>query len=551
MTRNKVHGPISSFFVPRGGLLWLFPLFILLSPQQAKAAREVMGKSAPEIVFQMDVIRSVRLSEFRGKWVLLHCGGAWNRNSQFTGQVFAHMRRALDGKPVVFVDVFDDPTFLDMDLFSFSTPADFRVRVEKSRDLSLFRPSRLPAWYVIDPAGIVQAAGGLDQPDSLRKKVAGVLATDPDFHNVSLVPGPSESALERTMYLYIEKHYAESEAGAAGILATDPHNELAMVFLHFAESWTKGYDGAEKDLDERIKNHVPSDRLLIYLTLYRHLRHDNAATRAAIRSFADRYPESRYLKCLQIYLDRLPESLTRQEEDLLVTSKNTVLDEHLGIYRGYVLQSQGNHDQAERLFRRIRSPKNLALLPILSSLIRQGRTESASQVLEFPRDLTPDNAGPVDAWRKMHSESVLGRWEEAARYAARYQTVRPEKLQGFLVEWLAALVVQGQTSRGEELSRKSEEFAKSSDRYGMAARCLAKNVFPSVEEIASLDDGNIRFDTAMFFVLRQWQSAGPDAAVASLAAFQPAFDACDWQYALLEHLRTFSIPFLRCGASSR
>ncbi len=533
---------------PKGMLLSFVMLFSL---PQTKATRNIVGKSAPEIIFQTPSLRSVKLSEFRGKWVFLHYGGAWNRNSQFTGQVFAHIHRALDGKPTVLVDVFDDPTFADVDLFSFSMPAEFRVRVAKSRDSGNLRPSRLPAWYVIDPTGIVRATGGLEEPESLRKKVGGALATDPDFQNVPLAPDPSESMLERAMYLYIKRNYAKSEAEAAEILANDPHNELAIVFLHFAAAWTKGYGGAEKDIDERLpKTHKPSDRLLIHLALYRHLNHATTTTSAAIRSMADQYPESHYLECLRLYLDRLPESLTHQEQDLLVTAKNTALDESMNIYRGYVLQSQGNYGQAEALFRRMRSPKNLALLPLISNLVCQGQLKSASNVLKFPKDLTPDNAGPADAWKKMHSESVLGRWELAARYASRYRTVRPEKLQGLLVEWLAA-IMQKQSSRAEELARESEEFAKSSPHYELAASFLAKNEIPSVREIGILSDGNIRFDTALFFILRQWQRVGPDAAISSSAIFQPAFSAPHWQYAFINHLRMFSIPALQRESRSR
>ncbi|MFZ4774218.1 MAG: hypothetical protein ACOYM3_02575 [Terrimicrobiaceae bacterium] len=521
------------------GLMVLLVFFLSASCNAARPDQAV-GNIAPEIDLITGKDTTTKLTSLRGKWVLLQCGGAWHRNSQATGQVFAHIRKALDGKPFESVEIFDDPTYLDMELFSFRTPAGLRALVARQRDLGILRPSRLPAWYLLDPDGVVKAAGGLKEPAELRKEIGDILSRDPAFPDFPRSPTPEEAALEKMIFLYVRHKNAEAEACAKEILETDPSNEVALQFLLFSSIWTKTYSGGNKLLATHLQSFQPSDRMLIFQALYRYIEEDNAENRAAIRKFALKYPSSRYLRCVLLMFDKLPENLTREEEDLLVTANNTALDETVEVFRGFVLQSEGLLGQAEALFRKIRAPERLGLLPLVANLKRQGREAEAEALISFPAGVSPENADALNAWKKMHTVCVMQDWEAAAAYAQRYQVVRPEKAQGFLIGWLAAKIL-GQRDAAADLREQSLKLIKSSDRYRVAANLLEKNKLPGVDDLTHLGDLNVRFDTALLFVLLEWEK-GSGAAHSLLSAIQPAFKPMEWPYAVLEQLRAVSLP---------
>jgi hypothetical protein len=502
--------------------------------------RRDIGRTAPEMEMTTLDGTLMKLSSLRKKWVLLQCGGAWHRNSQATGQVFVHIRRALEGLPFEFVDIFDDPTSLDVQLFSFRTPVGIRAQVASRRDLDFCLPASLPAWYLIDPDGVVRAENGLGDPASLRRTIGDVLLKDPEFRNVSLAPLPEEAALENMMFLYIKGDYSHGELSAEKILESDPGNETVLQYLHFCASWTKGYPGAAKLLAAHLQNTKPSDRLLIYQALYRYIDSDTAETREAIRQFALKYPASRYLATILLMFDKLPDALTREEEDLLVTAKNTALDEVVDAFRGFVLQGEGRHPRAEDIFRAKRSRKNLAMLPLVASLTRQRRVQEASGVISSRPGLDTTNATPQDAWLKMHIDCVMQAWEDAARYAKRYQDVRPEKAQGLLVEWLADMMLDRQT-QAAGLQEKALDLFKSSEKYRVAADLLGSNRLPKADDLTRIPDLNFRYDTALLFVLQEWQKGGRNGALKMLATLQPAFPPDEWTYPILEQLRTFTL----------
>jgi len=504
----------------------------------------IIGNVAPEIELITGETPTTKFSSLRGKWILIQCGGAWHRNSQATGQVFAHIRRALEEKPFELIEFFDDPTVLDVQLFSFRTPVGIRALVAKKRDLDFFQTAYLPAWYLVDPTGVVRWAGGLTDPSTMRHEVGEMLSQDPEFRNACLDPTPKEEELEKMMFLYINKEYAQGEAAAEKILKIEPGNEVALQYLHFCASWTKGYSGAGKLLADHLVAIEPSDRMLIYQALYRYLDTDTAATRDQIRKFAEKYSVSRYMSCILLMFDKLPDALTRNEEDILETAKNTALDEQINVFRGFVYQSQGRLPRAESLFRDNRSRENLSMLPLVANLTRQGRDAEARKVIPSPsQDLDPKNATPRNAWLKMHTDCVMQDWKDAAEYAKRYQTVRTDKAQGILVEWLTTKTL-GQNDLAAELHKRSLDFIKSSEKYRVAADILGNNKQPTAEVLTHIDDLNSRFDTALLFILLAWDNEGWGGAIKMLEALQLAFKPPEWPYAVLEQLRTFTLPQL-------
>jgi len=109
---------------------------------------------------------------------------------------------------------------------------------------------------------------------------------------VSLDPSPDEASLEKMMFLYINREYAQGETAAEKILESDPGNEVALQYLHFCASWTKGYPGAGKLLADHLKAIQLSDRMRIYQALYRFIEADTAESRGQIRRLAGQYPPS-------------------------------------------------------------------------------------------------------------------------------------------------------------------------------------------------------------------------------------------------------------------
>jgi len=141
----------------------------------------------------------------------------------------------------------------------------------------------------------------------------------------------------------------------------------------------------------------------------------------------------------------------------------------------------------------------------------------------------------------MHADCVRQDWKDAAKYAERYQEVRPEKAQGLLVEWLTSITLD-QKDLAAALHKQSLNLVKSSEKYRVAADFLKNNKQPTAGDLTPIDDLNFRFDTALLFVLLAWENGGRDGAIKMLAALQPAFKPSEWPYAVLEQLRTFTLP---------
>ncbi len=499
-----------------------------------------VGSVVPEIELITGKDTTTKLSSLRGKWVVLQYGGSWHRASRATGQIFIHIREALEGKHFEYVEIFDDPTYTDMELFTFGAPIGLRALVTSQIDLEFFRPLRRPTWFVVDPEGVVRAVGTRKEPSKMRKEIGDLLTSDPTMGEFPYSPSPQEAALEKMMFLYLERNHEEAEAEAQKLLENDPSNEIALRFLLFAAIWTQSYSEGNKLLATYLEKIQPSDQMLIFQSLYRYIENDNADNRAKIRKFAGKYPMSRYLQCIELMFEKLPEDLTREEEDLLISADNTTLDEIVAVFRGFVLQSKGWHGRAEAHFRRIRSQGRLGRLALVLSLKRQGRDEEAAAVVTFDDHVTPENADPLNSWTKMHQECVLQNWEQAETYARRYQIVRPEKAQGYLVGWLAAKIL-GKHDVMAESRDQALTLMKSSDRYGLAADLLKRIKLPDVDDLVQIDDINVRFDTAMLFIMLTWEKKHT-AAIDFLAAIQPAFGPDEWPYAALEQLRTDTFP---------
>jgi len=90
-------------------LLFLATL-CLFSTAQASDFSEKLGRGAPDFAFFTSEGKIRRVSDFRGKWLLLQLGASWCAPSEFTAATFSRIRRALEGRPFEFIEVYSEAT---------------------------------------------------------------------------------------------------------------------------------------------------------------------------------------------------------------------------------------------------------------------------------------------------------------------------------------------------------------------------------------------------------------------------------------------------------
>jgi hypothetical protein len=502
---------------------------------------DLAGLSLPDVELTLvdsEKAEKTSLSGFRGNWLLLQFASTYDRDSESLGRLFCHVRESLEGKSIRYLRIYDDPSPSDVRLFGDPAPRSVRAIVSRQRDLGIVRPRRLPAWILADPSGKIRLVGGWDEPDAIRQRIRQVLVESQEFSGVDLSPSRLQSLVEKSAWLFKKRKYAEGLAAAEQLLAEFPVNEDGLICFTYCKNWTDGYTKAAKALEEKLRDANPDERLRLFQAMYQILDADTWSARETIHQIAGRHPESLYLRALALMFTKPPDSLAREEEDLLVTGARTPLDEMIRTFRAYVLQSAGRLEASEHLFRMTRSRENLGLLPLAANLARQGRIGEAWGAIEFESPPDSDAAGPREAWLRMHVATVLQDWKTAAAFAKRYQEVRPEKMQGILVEWLASCV--GGDSR-PDLREKALALAGSSDRYATAKKLLAEGRLPGPEDIGKFSDANLRYDTALLFILLEWERNGPGASRRLMTALLPANNVSDWGYAVIEQLRSFPL----------
>jgi len=515
-----------------GGGIGYFSQLVPLDP----SAR--IGDAAPELELIGHGENAFKLSSLRGKWVLLLFGATWSPQSEATALVGSNIRGALEGYPFEFVQVFDDPSVWDGELFGFTQFAGLSAFAGRQKNLAYYYKRPPPVWYLLDPKGVVRAAGGTPSPDSLRRALSQAWEGDPTMKGASIASTALQAKGEKMVRIDVEEKTQEMEDMAESILRDDPGSELALRFLLHAVIRTKGYTEGNKLLDEKTSGRTLTDCTKIYMSDCRVTESDITKNREELLKLAAKYPGSQYLRCTALPFVKLPNELTNDERDLLFSAWRHPRAWETKLFWGFLYQWEGQPRKAEIYLNQERGRGITGQLALADQLGRQGRADEARALLRGRPDLTTENANPTEAWEQMHANTVLMDWKMGTAFARKYEKLRPEKAQGFLVEWLIARCA-GDNERAGELRKQSLDLMRSSKRYEVATKLLDAQREPAVSDLTNIGDLNVRFDTALLFVMLDWEDkTHPEPA---LRRAQLSFKPGVWPYDVFNKIRSLGI----------
>ena len=232
-------------------LLLPFVLFVSqLAPSRnpgryADFEAEVGGK-APDWHLITDNNQKKALSDWKGKWVLLQLGTTWLPESEALTLVGSDIRQNLEGYPFEFVQVYDEPSVCDAALYGFTQSFGVHAVIERRRHPNFFRDRKLPAWSLIDPDGVLRAAGEYDAPDRIRETITQAWQSDPRMKKAPIVASRLQASSEEMVELYDSSNFQPMIDVAESILAEDPGHEVALRFLLHGLLYKVGFSQANK-----------------------------------------------------------------------------------------------------------------------------------------------------------------------------------------------------------------------------------------------------------------------------------------------------------------
>jgi hypothetical protein len=309
--------------------------FSQLAPSDPEAR---IGIAAPELELVGHQDKAFKLSSLRGKWVLLLFGATWSPRSEATAMVASNIREALEGYPFEFVQVYDDPSVWDGELFGFTQFAGLSAVAGQQKNLAYFYKRPPPAWYLLDPKGIVRAAGRTPTPDSLRLALGRAWNDDPAMKGASIAATALQAKGEKLVRIDVEENPQAMADMAESILQDDPGNELAMRFLLHATHYTKDYAAANKLLAEKTSGRTLTDCTKIYVVVSWLVDSDRTQDREDLLQLCAKYPGSRDLQCMNLPVVKLPDELTAGEEALLYSACAHPRSWDVQLFRGYLYQ---------------------------------------------------------------------------------------------------------------------------------------------------------------------------------------------------------------------
>lgn len=119
---------------------------------------EPMDGAAPEFALEAHDGKSVQLSGFRGRFVLLNFWATWCDSCRVEMPSLARMAKSLHGTPLVVVAASVDDDWQPVDQFFGNEPAPFDVlRDPGSTWAQTFGTSKFPETYLIGPDGRLRA----------------------------------------------------------------------------------------------------------------------------------------------------------------------------------------------------------------------------------------------------------------------------------------------------------------------------------------------------------------------------------------------------------
>ncbi len=513
-------------------LFWL-AVHALIAPLVAPAEKPTL---APDLTLLMEGSKELSLSSFRGKWVLLLYGSTYFPRSEEMTLVGSHVREALASHPFEFIQIFDDPSACDGALFSTTLFAGIPATIDRKQLPDFFSDQNLPKWYLIDPEGMILASGCYETPANLRSILTKAWRGDPRMKGAAIAATATQAREEKLLQKIYRVDMQTIVDMSESILAKDPGNEVALRFLLHGLIRTKSYKEANMVLAEKTAGREITDVTRLYIDTCRFVESDDSKNRDALLAFSEKYPESKFVRCILLPMHKVPDELTSGDKELLRVAYRQPRGFDVKMFTGYTLQADGHPIKALRYFEEERGRGVMAEFALADCLEQLGRSAEARSLLAGRNGLTPENANPTEAWQQMHAATLMLDWATAAEYARAYQKLRPEKMQGLLVEWLASEYL-GDQARAGELREESLSMTTSSNRYQKAASLLKAGAEPTVRDLTDLKDENIRFDTGLLFALLSLEKDR----YFSLRRAQLASWVTEWDYAVFNKLRAIEL----------
>jgi hypothetical protein len=435
----------------------------------------------------------------------------------------------LEGYPFEFVQIFDSPSALDARLFNFSQ---FHGLVAVPAESGSQRRIPRSTWMLVDPDGVIRAAGNDHSRGEMRDRLSAAWAGDPRMPRTPLEATARQRQLESVLANLRAGRREEVRSVTEEILAEDPGDELALRSLLQAGLFLDGYAETNKEIAARVENLRLSDETWRYVLLCRLMNSDTSENRDHFAELLARYPESRHLRCIERSINVLPEEVGPEDFELLETAGETTLRYSNRAFHAFALQWAGRLREAEAVFRKTDVQDALQCLGLADTLHRLGnKTETDAMARRFA-DKPMDELSPREAWVLMYFHFVTRDDPRAADLARRYGVLRAEKPQGPLMEWLLNLL--DGTSDPSHAEKVRDRILKGNQHASLRAIDEAGST-PTARDLTDIADLNNRFDTALYFICKHWSDAPVRDRL--LAEAQRAFLPEAWAYAVLNHLR--------------
>jgi thiol-disulfide isomerase/thioredoxin len=517
----------------------IFVLFILALLPIAEAATSdpiVVGRNATDFSFQTTE-GSKRIRDFRSKWLLLQFGASWCRPSECTAAVFSGIQRRLEGQPFVFLELNSDPTLSDVDLYSQVRFAGLRGLIPQSVPRP-FNASSFPRWYLIDPRGVIRAAGATEAPDKLQEDISRVIAGPLKLKSEALEPLPDDKSLAEADFLYLQQDYAAARETYFAIFQKDPKAIDALLKAGMAEAYVHNLSAGRKFVDKNMPADAAlTDRQIVYQTNFITSTPKKFELVERLGPVFDRHPDSQYLKSTLLVEQKLPEEATDDDLNQIFGTLQGIDDLESRAFLAVALESRAKIAPALKYGEpNLRRLTNYRIAHMIGLLTRHGQQAKARSIYfkDWPIERAA-TANAQEAWEYAFIYATLSDWDAADAYGARYQQLIGNRPFGMEMQWLAAIRERNFTG-ADALAKQVQAFAETHPQYKVAAAAFQGTALPPRESLINGFDTHTRRDNILAYALIAERSGNFEAARKAYRTMRELDDTVSFPNALATHL---------------
>jgi hypothetical protein len=397
----------------------------------------MVGHPAPELDFTVRDGSSRKLSDAKGRWVLLEEGGVWCPPSRETAYVLSEIQDQLKDQPFDFICVYDDPDFADIDL---GTPYPFSgiqgIPVGPLPDE--WEVGGIPALFLIDPQGKIVWSSGAAWSGQIRTAIAWHtghhLTLPPDFTQVA----PDRLEQEKAAALAFMQKDAEALALYEDLVKRLPEDAAIRTGYAWALDEKKSLAGAAW-LTEDLKNPAHATDAERFSLLYEWANAWKfAEAEALLEPLLAKYPDSIRLKALHIVCTKQPEEITPADFDVLLAGTAANMIYPVRYYAAYAAEALGRTAEADAAFAGMNDGWLQQMK--IGYLARHGKQpEAVALALALDEQTTPETTDRNLSWPAMFRHATALDWPGAKAYADAHSKVTPWNAGGAVVRLLAAV----------------------------------------------------------------------------------------------------------------